>query len=113
MNLIPMELIEAAEIEGASEISIVTKIKIPLIGPAFTFNLAMTLIGTLSTFELPLALTEGGPARASEVLNIYIFQLFGTGRLSYATGISLVLFLTVLIFAIPTIILLRRREVEL
>jgi raffinose/stachyose/melibiose transport system permease protein len=113
LNTIPKELIEAAEIEGASLFQIIKNIKIPLLGPAFTFNIATSLIGALSVFDLVLALTRGGPARASEVINIFIFKQFFSGRFGYATSMSLVLFILIIIVAVPLIIYLRKREVEL
>jgi len=113
LNYIPVELIEAARVEGASNFGTIMKIKLPLIGPAFTFSVTTALIGSLSTFEIPFSLTRGGPARATEVLNGYLFTLFGSGRWGYATSISLMLFLVILIFAFPVILTLKKREVEL
>lgn len=113
LNYIPRDLIEAAEVEGANLFGVISKIKIPLLASAFTFNLTLSLIGALSTFEIPLAVARGGPARVTEVLNIFIFRLFGVGRWGYASSVSLVLFLTVCIFAFPMIFLLKKREVEL
>ena len=113
LNAIPEELVEAAKVEGASWWRILRKVKLPLIGPAFTFNITLTLIGALSIFELVLATTRGGPGRSTEVLNIYIFQQFGGGYYAYATAIGLVLFLVICAAAFPLIAFLRRREVQL
>jgi ABC-type sugar transport system permease subunit len=113
LNAIPNELIEAAKVEGASTWRIIRKIKLPLIGAAFTFNITLTLIGALSIFELVLATTNGGPARATEVLNIYIFQQFGAGFFAYASAVGLLLFAVICAIAFPLIVFLRRREVQL
>jgi len=113
LNSVPEELIEYARIEGANEFQIIKNIKIPLIGPSLTFNIALSMIGGLKVFATVLAMTQGGPARSTEVLNIFILQNFATGRLGYTTAISLVLFLVIFIIAIPLIIFLRKREVEL
>ena len=64
-------------------------------------------------FDIVLALTRGGPARSTEVLNMVVFQEFGSGRFSYATAVSLVLFVVILLVAFPLIFVLRRREVTL
>jgi raffinose/stachyose/melibiose transport system permease protein len=113
LNSVPEELIEYARIEGANEFQIIKNIKIPLIGPSLTFNIALSMIGGLKVFATVLAMTQGGPARSTEVLNIFILQNFATGRLGYTTAISLILFLVIFIIAIPVIIFLRKREVEL
>lgn len=113
LNSIPRELIESAKVEGASTWRIIRKIKLPLIGAAFTFNITLTLIGALSIFELVLATTKGGPARTTEVLNVYIFNQFGGGYFAYATAVGLILFLVICAVAFPLIAYLRRREVQL
>jgi raffinose/stachyose/melibiose transport system permease protein len=113
LNSVPEELIEYARIEGANEFQIIKNIKIPLIGPSLTFNISLSMIGGLKAFDAILAMTQGGPARSTEVLNIFILQNFATGRLGYTTAISLILFLVIFIIAIPVIIILRKREVEL
>ncbi len=113
LNSIPRELIESAKVEGASTWRIIRTIKLPLMGPAFTFNITLTLIGALSIFDLVLATTKGGPARATEVLNIYIWQQYGTGGFGFATAISFILFIVICVAAFPLIAYLRRREVQL
>jgi len=113
LNSIPRELIDAARAEGAGPWQLIRRIKLPLLGPAFTFNITLTLIGALSVFDVVLAMTKGGPARATEVLNLLVWVKYGTGFLGYATTISLVLFLVICVTAFPLITYLRRREVEL
>jgi raffinose/stachyose/melibiose transport system permease protein len=113
LNSVPQELIEAARVEGVKPWAIIWHVKLPLIGPAFTFNLTLSLIGTFSIWELIFATTAGGPAGATEVLNIFVWRQYGYGAFGYATAASLVLFLVVIVAAIPMILFLRRREVRL
>jgi multiple sugar transport system permease protein/raffinose/stachyose/melibiose transport system permease protein len=56
------------------------------------------------------ATTGGGPARTTEILNIFIYRTFGQGLFAQATTMSLILFLLVALMAFPVIYLLRRRE---
>jgi raffinose/stachyose/melibiose transport system permease protein len=113
LNMVPDELVESAKIEGANGFQIIKNIKIPLIGPAITFNVSLSLIGALSIFDLVLAMTKGGPGRATEVLNMYILTSFSTGRFGFTTSISLMLFLTIVFLGVPLILFLRKREIEL
>lgn len=113
LNSIPEELIEAARIEGANPFQILKNIKIPLIGPSFTFNISLGFIGGLSIFDIVLVTTRGGPGRVTEVLNMFVLHQFATGRYGQATAISLTLFLVILFIGIPLIIFLRKREIEL
>jgi raffinose/stachyose/melibiose transport system permease protein len=113
LNVIPEELIEAARVEGASYIRVVKDVKLPLLGPAFTFNIVTSLIGALTTLEIVLAVTRGGPARVTEVLNMFILREFGTGKYGYTVAISLVLFIIICLFAFPMVLYLKKREIEL
>ena len=58
-------------------------------------------------------MTNGGPARTTEVFNFVVFKQFGAGFLGYSTAISLVLTVAIVLVAIPIIVVLRRREVRL
>lgn len=110
---LPQELMQAARIDGATPWQAFRLIKFRLLAPAVTVNVTLALIGALNTFDIVLATTRGGPGRATEVLNVYVFQQFGTGAFGHATAMSLVLFLTVVAVAIPLVVYLRRREVSL
>jgi raffinose/stachyose/melibiose transport system permease protein len=113
LKAIPEEVVQAARIDGASRWDLIRRVKLPLLGPAFTFNITLSLIGALAAFDIILAMTKGGPARATEVLNLVVFREFGTGRFAFATTIGLLLFVVILAVAIPLIAYLRRREVTL
>lgn len=112
LNAVPQPLLEAARLEGASTWRIIRKVKLPLIVPAFTFNVTLSLIAALSGFALIIATTNGGPGTATEVLNMFVYQQFGYGNFGYATAMGLVLFLAVCALALPLIVFFRRREVE-
>jgi raffinose/stachyose/melibiose transport system permease protein len=113
LNAVPRELLEAARVEGCGPWWRFRKVKVPLIGPAFTFNVTLSLIGALSAFDVIIATTNGGPGSTTKLMNLYVFQAYSTGTFGYATALSLVLFAAILILAIPLISVLRRREVEL
>lgn len=113
LNAVPRELLEAARVEGCGPWGRFRRVKLPLIGPAFTFNVTLSLIGALSAFDVIIATTNGGPGSTTKLMNLYVFQAYSTGTFGYATALSLVLFAAILILAIPLISVLRRREVEL
>ena len=64
----------------------------------------------MNGFDIVQATTGGGPARTTEILNIFIFRTFGQGLFAQATTMSLVLFLVVVALAFPVIRVLRKRE---
>jgi raffinose/stachyose/melibiose transport system permease protein len=110
LKTVPEDLVEAARIDGASRWRSFWRIRVPLLAPAVTFNVATALLGSMNGFDVVQATTGGGPARTTEILNIFIFRTFGQGLFAQATTMSLVLFLLVALLAFPVIYVLRRRE---
>jgi raffinose/stachyose/melibiose transport system permease protein len=110
LKTIPEEIVEAARIDGASRWRTFWSIRAPFLAPAVTFNVATALLGSMNGFDVVQATTGGGPARTTEILNIFIFRTFGQGLFAQATTMSLVLFLLVALMAFPVIYLLRKRE---
>lgn len=110
LKTIDQDVLEAAAIDGASGWQIFWKIKFPLMAPAFTFNVATSLLGSMNGFDTVQATTAGGPGGATEILNLYVWRTFGQGLYSQSTTMSLVLFVIVMIMAIPVIGYLRKRE---
>ncbi|PJJ55580.1 carbohydrate ABC transporter permease [Compostimonas suwonensis] len=110
LKTVPEDVLEAAKMDGAGPWKTFFSVKFPLLAPAVTFNFATALLGSLNGFDTVQATTGGGPAQTTEVLNIYIFQIFGYGLYAQATTMSLVLFFLVLVLAFPVIGYLRKRE---
>jgi multiple sugar transport system permease protein/raffinose/stachyose/melibiose transport system permease protein len=110
LKTVPEDLVEAARIDGASRWRTFWRIRAPLLAPAVTFTVATALLGSMNGFDVVQATTGGGPARTTEILNIFIYRTFGQGLFAQATTMSLVLFLLVALLAFPVIYLLRRRE---
>ena len=79
------------------------RIRFPLLAPAVTFNVATALLGSMNGFDIVQATTGGGPARTTEILNIFIYRTFGQGLFAQATTMSLVLFLWSALLAFPVI----------
>lgn len=104
------DILEAARLDGASWWQTLRTIRIPLLAPAITFNVATALLGSMNGFDVVQATTAGGPGGTTEIVNIFIFRTFGQGLFAQATTMSLVLFLLVALLAFPVIRLLRKRE---
>ncbi len=107
---IPGEVTEAARVDGAGPWRMFRAVRFPMLAPAVTFNVTTSLLGSMNTFDIVQATTGGGPAGSTEVMNIYMFRVFGQGLYAQASAMSLVLFLVVVALAIPLITGLRRRE---
>lgn len=73
---IPNDLIEAAQIDGASSMTVLFKIKIPMVMPSITICTFLTLTNTFKMFDQNLALTAGAPEKTTEMLALNIFNTF-------------------------------------
>ena len=99
---IPVELDEAAKIDGASNWRRFRKITFPLLAPAATISVSMMTIFGLRVFDQVMALTGGGPGYATETLATQVFkQTFGFGQFGYGAAFALVL--TVLIMLVTAV----------
>jgi multiple sugar transport system permease protein/raffinose/stachyose/melibiose transport system permease protein len=110
LKTVPEDITEAARIDGASRWRMFWSVRFPFLAPAITFNVATALLGSMNGFDIVQATTAGGPARTTEILNVFIYRTFGQGLFAQATTMSLVLFLVVLLLAFPVITVLRKRE---
>jgi raffinose/stachyose/melibiose transport system permease protein len=113
LKSVPRSLIEAATVDGAGQWTRFWRIKAPLLGPAFTFNVVITFVGALSAFDVVMSTTSGGPGNATTVLNVALYQQYAQGFFGNASALSLVVTGLVVVTAIPLVTWLRRREVTL
>jgi multiple sugar transport system permease protein len=73
--VIPRSLYEAAQVDGASAWRQFWYVTLPQLRPIMLINTILISIFTLNTFDMILALTGGGPGRATEVLSLYAYNL--------------------------------------
>lgn len=107
------EIMEAAAIDGAGAWQRLRRITLPLLMPATTIALSLTLIGSLKLFDQVFAMTGGGPGYATQTLSIVMYQqAFVAGRFGYSAAIALVLTMIVAAFAMIQFAALRRFQVD-
>jgi multiple sugar transport system permease protein/raffinose/stachyose/melibiose transport system permease protein len=112
LNAIPESLTEAATVDGANGWQRFWRIRFPLLAPAFTFTVVVTMLGAINAFDLIAATTKGGPGTATNVLNIAMFNQYGSGFFGTASALNLVVAGLVIVIGLPLIAYLRRREIE-
>lgn len=111
LQAIPKDYYEAAEIDGASMIQRFRKITVPLLAPAMTISVMLLLTNGLKVYEMPYALTGGGPGYATYTLTQVIIQRGVTeSNFSLASALSIVFFLIVLILTLFQITVMQKRE---
>jgi raffinose/stachyose/melibiose transport system permease protein len=105
------EIYEATLVDGASTWFRLRKIVLPLLAPALTVSATLTLIHGLRVFDQVKALTEGGPAGATETLATQVYQqTFSVGRYGYGAAFALILTALITVMALAQLALLRRNE---
>ena len=111
---IPVELYEAAKIDGANAWQILKSITIPLVMPAVTICTFLTVTNSFKLFDQNLALTAGAPAKKTAMLALDIFNTF-YGRSGYegvGQAKAVVFFLFVGLIVLMQLRISRRREFE-
>lgn len=98
---IPRELYEAAKVDGASAFQRFRSITLPMLTPTTFFVSIMLTISCFKVFDLISVMTNGGPGRATNVL---VYDIYNTAFINYefgyASAISMVLFVIVLVITI-------------
>lgn len=93
---VPHELIEAAQLDGASSWDIISKIKFPMLAPVIFMNGLLLVTASFKAFDVPMAMTSGGPAGATTTIALQIYNTgFRANRTGYATAQSIILFLII------------------
>jgi multiple sugar transport system permease protein len=97
--VIPASLYEAAAVDGATAFRQFLHVTLPQLRPILLINTILISIFTLNTFDLILALTGGGPGRATEVLSLYAYDtVFRNFDLSNGAVLAVILLLISLAF---------------
>ncbi|MDB5075786.1 MAG: binding-protein-dependent transport system inner rane component [Chloroflexi bacterium] len=111
LQTIPGEILEAAQVDGATSWQRLRTVTLPLLLPQTVTLTILGIIGTLSQFTLIYVLTKGGPAYQSELPSLFVFdQAFTLSQQGYASAIAVVIFAISLIVTVIQLRLYRRYQ---
>jgi raffinose/stachyose/melibiose transport system permease protein len=114
LQTIPKEVIEAGEIDGATGFRRMIYIQLPLLMPTVTICLFISISGTFKHFDIPYALTGGGPFNSTETIAINIYrEAFQAYNLGYSSAKAVILLLIVCVLTFIQLKLSREKEVQL
>ena len=108
------DLLEAADIDGATNLQKLTRITIPQVMPSVTICTFLTLTNSFKLFDQNLALTAGAPGQETQMLALDIYNTF-YGRVGYqgvGQAKAVVFFIIVAVIALTQLYLTRSKEVE-
>jgi len=109
---IPDVIYEAATIDGAGPLTKFFRITVPLIVPTIFFVVIYNTILSLKVFDQVFVLTAGGPAEASTVVVLQIYnQAFLNYRFGYASAMAFTLFVLVMIITLLQYTISRKMEI--
>lgn len=110
---IPASMIEASNIDGVNFLQKLRHIIFPLVAQAFTVSLFLTLSTCFKMFDINLALTNGGPAKSTELLTLNIYST-AFSKLQFGLGQSkaILFFLIISLITVIQVRTTKRREIE-
>jgi raffinose/stachyose/melibiose transport system permease protein len=98
---IPIELEEAARIDGASNFQNFFYITLPLLGSTIRTSVYLSVLGVIQQFIPFWVMTKGGPVNASEMLATYMYRFgFIRFQLGYGSAVAIYMFILCLIFSL-------------
>ena len=113
---VPADLLEAASIDGANSTQTLFKVKLPMVMPSITICTFLTLTNSFKLFDQNLSLTNGEPAKASQMLALNIYDTFYARAGAQWKGIgqakAVVFFLLVVGISLIQLYFTRRKEVQ-
>ena len=119
---IPESLLEASEIDGVNLWQKLRHIIFPLVAPAFTVSMFLTLTNSFRQFDVNFALTAGGPSgmfmgralMTTEFLALNIFRTaFSFRELAQAQARAVIFFVIIVIIALIQVRINKKREIEM
>jgi multiple sugar transport system permease protein len=110
LQAIPVDLYEAAKLDGAGRWAQFRSVTLPMLRPTLLFGAVITSIGYLQLFEEPFVMTQGGPLAATLSVSYHIYNQFGFGNYGYAAAASYVLFAVIVALSALQFRLLRSKD---
>lgn len=111
---VPPDLLEAAEIDGATSWQKLTKVTIPMVMPSITICMFLTLSNSFKLFDQNKALTNGAPMNKTELLALNIYNTFygRAGNEGIGQAKAVVFFIMVALIALLQLKATRSKEVD-
>ncbi len=111
---IPDSVIEAAAIDGANKWQVLKSITIPLVAPAFTVGIFLTLSNSFKLYDQNLSLTGGGPGGSTEMIAMNIYNTaFKFNKLGLAQAKAVIFLIVLAVVALTQMYFSKKKEVEM
>ncbi|WP_194409674.1 carbohydrate ABC transporter permease [Microbacterium cremeum] len=102
LQTVPVELIEAAKLDGANAWQRFRAVTVPALRPTTIVVIILTIINSLKVFDLVVGMTGGGPAQSTQVLALWSYtQSFTNHQFGMGGAVATVLLIVTLALVIP------------
>jgi len=118
---IPQELLDASKIDGANGWQRLKTIVFPMVAPAFTVTLFLTLVNSFKQFDVNYSLTSGGPAAffnevpiwGTKLIAMQIYDTYSTGRQpALAQSMAVIFFIAITVVSVIQVRYSKSKEIE-
>ena len=107
------DVLEASRIDGATGFKQMLYIKLPLIAPAFTISLFLTMRNSFMAYDVNLALTNGNPYRKTELISLHVHkEAFAFGNFATGQAQAVIMFVVIAAAALVQVVISKRFEVQ-
>lgn len=98
LQTVPDELVDAAQLDGASQLGVFRQVTLPHIAGTVLMVVILMVVGSFKVFEQILLLTNGGPGTSTVILSFEVYrQAFVIGDVGYASALATLLFFLILV----------------
>ncbi|MDR2192419.1 MAG: sugar ABC transporter permease [Endomicrobium sp.] len=108
LQTIPVDLYEAAEVDGADAWQQFKNITFPLLIPIITIVMILTILGSMQVFDLIYSMTRGGPAGHTHVPITKIYEYMSNGEFGYSTAMAVIFGIVLLVVSFAQIYLSKK-----
>lgn len=111
---VPDDVLESAQLDGASGFVRLKSIILPVVAPSITANVFLALVTTFKMFDLNVALTKGGPFGSTESIGLHIYnEAFNNRHYGAGSAKGLVFFILIAALTLTQTYIMKKREVDM
>lgn len=111
LQSVPEEIYDAAAIDGASGLSLVRHIIVPVVRPFLLVDMIVATVSALNAFDFVLTMTRGGPVFKTEIVGLFNYhQAFIYGKIGYGAAISVLIYTISIVLTLGYLFLFREEE---
>jgi ABC-type sugar transport system permease subunit len=111
LQTVPVDVLEAATIDGAGNLRRFVAITIPMMKETFVIVIANLIVGAMKVFDVVMGLTAGGPNNATQMMSTYMYsQTFRYNNVGYGTAIAILMVVFMMVVIVPYISFTARKD---